>query len=295
MLASAVFKRALKKKGFAESQPSEIDGLYHVEACDWDAEAFLIVLRIIHHRNRQVDRKISLEMLAKIAVLVDYYEFGEELDMFKKLWIEELQKPDMFMPTTYSRDLILWVWVAYVFGLEELFSEGMVVTIMQSTGPMRTLGLPIPAGVSGKFSAKASEQSILTRIIDMIDLKRDQSIEWVIDTLHTRLEQYGSFEYVCSADLQQSFECGCFLLGALRKQMDRLGLLAPQPRKPFPHLSFQEVCNKVSTIRSPSWYASRNRNRHPCDLNVKTIIEGALPAVFELTLGIFDALKMNSR
>ncbi|KAI4696662.1 uncharacterized protein J4E88_000840 [Alternaria novae-zelandiae] len=82
MLASSTFKRMLAQDGFAESVRNEADGLYHIAASDWDPEAFLIVLRIIHGRNKQVPRDISLEMMAKIAVLEDYYNFGESLCLF---------------------------------------------------------------------------------------------------------------------------------------------------------------------------------------------------------------------
>ncbi|KAI4629194.1 uncharacterized protein J4E87_003456 [Alternaria ethzedia] len=85
MLASSTFKRMLAQDGFAESVRNEVDGLYHIMAHDWDPEAFLIVLRIIHGRNKQVPREITLEMLAKIAVLEDYYDFGEALDVFTEM------------------------------------------------------------------------------------------------------------------------------------------------------------------------------------------------------------------
>jgi hypothetical protein len=77
MLASPWFSRALKKEGWSESDQNEKDGLIHISASDWDAEAFLILLNVLHLRNRSVPDKVSLDMLAKIAVLVDYYECDE--------------------------------------------------------------------------------------------------------------------------------------------------------------------------------------------------------------------------
>ena len=43
----------------------ENDGLYHVPAEDWDSEALLYVLQILHLRNGQVPRTIPLEMLVR--------------------------------------------------------------------------------------------------------------------------------------------------------------------------------------------------------------------------------------
>jgi hypothetical protein len=147
MLASPVFKRTLSRNGFAESFPSEIDGLYHIEAHDWDPEAFLIVLRVVHGRNKKVPREVTLEMLAKIAVLEDYYTFGETLDVFTEVWIQGLIKAPI--PTLYCRDLVLWIWVAWVFDIEQQFVEATRTAIKQSTESLRTLDLPIPATVSG--------------------------------------------------------------------------------------------------------------------------------------------------
>jgi hypothetical protein len=149
MLASPVFKRALNKNGFAESVRNEIDGFFHIDASDWDPEALLIVLRILHGRNKQVPRKASLDMLAKIAILEDYYTFGESLDVFTEIWVQELIK--VSIPTVYCRDLVLWIWVAWLFDKDQQFKEATTTAIKQSTESLRTLGLPIPAILSGTF------------------------------------------------------------------------------------------------------------------------------------------------
>jgi len=147
MLASSTFKRMLAQDGFAESVRNEFDGLYHIMAHDWDPEAFLIVLRIIHGRNKQVPREVTLEMLAKIAVLEDYYDFGEALDVFTEVWVQSLTKTSI--PKTYCRDLVLWVWVAWVFDIEQQFTQATDIVIRESTESLQTLDLPIPTRVSG--------------------------------------------------------------------------------------------------------------------------------------------------
>jgi hypothetical protein len=147
MLSSPIFKRMLTQNGFAESVRNELDGLFHIPALYWDAEAFLIVLQIVHGRNKQVPREVTLEMLAKIAVLEDYYYFGEALDVFTEVWIQKLVMSPI--PTVYDRDLVLWIWIAWVFDIEEQFKEATFTAIMQSTESLRTLDLPIPTIVSG--------------------------------------------------------------------------------------------------------------------------------------------------
>ncbi|KAI4950459.1 hypothetical protein J4E91_004342 [Alternaria rosae] len=146
ILASVAFKRMLAQNGFAESVRNEADGLYHITAHDWDAEAFLIVLRIVHGRNKLIPREVRLEMLAKIAVLEDYYNFGEALDLFTEVWIRELTNRPI--PQTHCRDLVLWVWVAWVFDVEQQFTNVTATSMRQITESFRTLDLPIPAIVS---------------------------------------------------------------------------------------------------------------------------------------------------
>jgi hypothetical protein len=47
----------------------------------WDIEALLILLHIIYGRYYQTPRKITLEMLMKVAVLADYYDCREALNI----------------------------------------------------------------------------------------------------------------------------------------------------------------------------------------------------------------------
>ncbi|CAN9440362.1 unnamed protein product [Alternaria alternata] len=117
-----------------------------LQASDWDPEAFLIVLQILHGRNKQVPRKVSLDMLAKIAILEDYYTFGESLDVFTEMWVQELMK--VSVPKVYCRDLVLWIWVAWLFDKDQQFKQATTVAIKQSTEALRTLHLPIPAILS---------------------------------------------------------------------------------------------------------------------------------------------------
>jgi hypothetical protein len=150
MLASPWFKRAMTKEGWSESSRSQEDGLFHVRADDWDAEAFLILLNIIHLRNKKVPRTISLVQLAKIAVLVDYYECEEVMEMFLDVWSEPL-KASAPIPLGYCRDLVLWIFVSWTFGLGDSFEQATAVAIDRSKKTLSTLDLPIPAKVLGKL------------------------------------------------------------------------------------------------------------------------------------------------
>lgn len=53
-------------------------------------------------------------MLAKVAVLADYYECKEAVNILADTWIKALEDN---VPTTYSRDLFLWLWISWFFQL----------------------------------------------------------------------------------------------------------------------------------------------------------------------------------
>jgi hypothetical protein len=124
------------------------DRLFHLSAQDWDEEAFVILMDVSHLRNNRVPRVITLEMLAKFAVLADYYECSESVDLFVNIWLADLRVRTP-IPTTYCRDLILWLWISWIFKLPELFKQVTAVAIVQSPEPFRNLGLPIPAWIIG--------------------------------------------------------------------------------------------------------------------------------------------------
>lgn len=128
-------------------QKRESDGYFHISVEDWDSEALLAILNIIHLRNRQVPHEVSLEMLSKLAVIVDYFEFHEAVEVFSKTWIADLQGS---LPTSYCRDLILWMWISHVFHEEDILKTVICTAVRHSLGWMEDLGLPIPEHIISK-------------------------------------------------------------------------------------------------------------------------------------------------
>ncbi|KAM0208200.1 hypothetical protein ACHAPA_007147 [Fusarium lateritium] len=113
---------------------------------DWDSEAFLMLMNILHHKTQKVPRTITLETLTKIATLVDYYDCHEAINIWVEKWISNLSLPE---PNYYSRDLLMRLTVARVFPDNKAFSALTKVAIQRSRGPIHTLGLPIPQQIIG--------------------------------------------------------------------------------------------------------------------------------------------------
>jgi hypothetical protein len=65
---------------------------------------------------------LSLEMMAKASVLVDYYMCEEAMKVYTDKWAQELS--DRYsIPREYCRNLMMWICIASVFGLREILAQ----------------------------------------------------------------------------------------------------------------------------------------------------------------------------
>lgn len=146
IFASPVFKRILTG-GWKESISYLQKGSVEITADSWDIEAFLVVLHAIHGKYKDIPRKLTIEMLAKVAVIADYYECKESLYLITGIWLNNLEEG---IPTTYSRDLILWLWVSWFFQFPSQFKESTSTVISCSENVINGWELPISDKVIGK-------------------------------------------------------------------------------------------------------------------------------------------------
>lgn len=146
-VASKTFEKALSGE-WVESMRKD-DGRYHIVVEDWDEEALLILLNVLHAKYDEVPRTVDLELLAKLVTVIDYYQCREATALITEKWLgDALAKsgPSNF----FARPLILWLYVAVVFrhsGIFELATKHIVE--LGVDGSLRNLGLPIPQVVSG--------------------------------------------------------------------------------------------------------------------------------------------------
>lgn len=137
---------------------------------DWDEDALLTVLNIIHLRNKHVPGAISLEHLAMVGVIDDYYEFGEAIEMFTALWLQNIRR--QCIPSEYCRELILWIWVPFVFDMPAGFEKATLAAVYFATEAVQVLGLPIPKTVAGKLFPTA----VGTRLISSVQIKSTEGV-----------------------------------------------------------------------------------------------------------------------
>lgn len=145
--ASPVFKKLLTGS-WKESVTFLQKGSVEITTESWDIEAFLILLRIMHCQFNQLPRKLTVEMLAKVAVIADYYDCKDVTRFFANVWVDASEEK---FPTTYCRDLILWLWISWAFQYEKRFKMITSTAMSHSNGVISSLGLPIPDRVIGKL------------------------------------------------------------------------------------------------------------------------------------------------
>lgn len=131
MLASPVFKAMLQHNTFKEGRKLRAARKVEVPLPDDDPTPFRIILDIIHGRNRQVPRKVDLETLTSISIVVDKYQMAEAVESLSDGWIEALREG---LPTKYETEkeapvgapvgaqiVHRWLGISWVFGKDQEF------------------------------------------------------------------------------------------------------------------------------------------------------------------------------
>jgi hypothetical protein len=98
---------------------------------------------------------VTLETLAKIATLVDYYECGEAVESFTETWLAAVRRTTA-IPTLYCRELVLWVWISWMFDMADWFKEATAVFIKAGSTDFHSYEIPLPTKVSSKFKLKCA-------------------------------------------------------------------------------------------------------------------------------------------
>ncbi|KAF5227549.1 hypothetical protein FANTH_14742 [Fusarium anthophilum] len=216
---------------YRETQKSKVDGFYHWPIQPlFDSEAVKIVMKIIHAQTQDLPDEVTLEMIVSIAEVVDDLQCHEALSFFVKAWIGRLFWP---IPISMCDEVVQWIFIASVFGLDEKFKEATRVAVMHSTGPIDSLGLPMRPD-----------------ILDKIEQKRQETLEELTDQLH------GVLDNLCSGRACHVFACRSMMLGALTQDMHKKGLGSPRPARPFNNMSLFSTLETVRQLESPMLYLS---------------------------------------
>ncbi|KAF2233973.1 hypothetical protein EV356DRAFT_502906 [Viridothelium virens] len=89
-LASSHYSHMLEGK-CNEADTIRNNGAVEVKVEDVDADALVILMYIIEGKTRDVPKEVTLEMLAKMAVIVFLYRRHGTVEVFTDMWIAHLR------------------------------------------------------------------------------------------------------------------------------------------------------------------------------------------------------------
>ncbi|KAF5622109.1 uncharacterized protein FTJAE_11076 [Fusarium tjaetaba] len=210
-LASSVFKKMLTGP-FAEGK-ADVSGFRLIKTSDWDPEAFKITLTIIHGYNRDVPRSLSLEMLVKVAMIINYYDCLESVEPYTDIWLEALRSE---LPTVYGRECILCLFISWAFAKPVGFQNMTELALRHSQKLIEVEDFPIPA-----------------KILEAIDIARQSALAEIFSAIYELLDRLQE-EQECS------FECSSMLLGILTRELSKHEILHPRNAPPFNGFSIEE-------------------------------------------------------
>ncbi|KAL5330950.1 hypothetical protein ACEPPN_000477 [Leptodophora sp. 'Broadleaf-Isolate-01'] len=121
ILASATFRVSLSSDGFPEGRRLRTEGNAVISLADEDPDAMVILLHIIHGLTRKVPRQVSLEMLSKLAFLVNHRQMHEVVEPFSDSWIENLKRDSL--PSSYTPEVLSWLFIFWMFRKEDNFRK----------------------------------------------------------------------------------------------------------------------------------------------------------------------------
>ena len=164
MLASPVFKAMLAPEHFREGLVRNAAGQMEVDLPDDDQAVMIIVLNIIHSRNRIIPKHVDLEVLTKLTILVDKYQIVESVEFFAHTWIDHVltktELPNRFPKgdeLDYPQSIQTWIAISWLFRREKEFSKiTKAAIICGSTILVNELDirLPIPGKIIGRHIYK---------------------------------------------------------------------------------------------------------------------------------------------
>jgi len=168
-LASSYF-RAMLTGNFKEAQQLKETKEVTVELpATFDSQALLVVLNIIHSFHSKVPRLIQFEQLLSVAIIVDYIDCYEAVQVYVEIWLaslrkelqqgtnieidddESMQREELEQGTNMEIDKIMqWICVAWVFKDSKSFFSSTKSVMFTAVTRIDAFGLPIPDFVLSK-------------------------------------------------------------------------------------------------------------------------------------------------
>ncbi|KAG4259292.1 hypothetical protein FPRO03_12968 [Fusarium proliferatum] len=222
-LFSSAFKEALKQD----------DGLYHWNFGDvFDVQAFEVVLKIIHGKTRRVPQRAKLNLLSKIASIVDDLECYDALSFCTETWLSSYGGPFYTLPQRMDKKLAQLILVSFVFANKQIFRDSTKRAARYTCEGMPTFDLPIRADIPRR-----------------IEESRIEVLQYLVDGLYKVHDDLLQRKLGCSEG------CRALLLGSFLQVMTAAGLY-PRPESPFYSLRLDSIISSLRDIQPSIYYSS---------------------------------------
>ncbi|KAH7389461.1 hypothetical protein DE146DRAFT_758770 [Phaeosphaeria sp. MPI-PUGE-AT-0046c] len=242
--ASQYFRHMLSGR-FSETIVNAEDGKYHIGTQGFNPKAMEHIMNVIHIRTRNIPKKVGLEMLADIAVLVDYYDMRETVSFHAETWAKAVARKKF--PATYCRELVLRTFVAKTFDDKKNFRRGAEIIIRNSIGPIEDLGVP--------------------GLDDLLEEVRQSILQVLIDRIKQIPQELEDGKCGCS------IACRIMLLGTFTSVTRRWSIAGQKIdtiKRPYHGVGFESFREQVlSLIYPPIWY--HRTPSHMADLDLCTL------------------------
>lgn len=216
--ANALWRSSKETKATTESAaapatPEKPDGRVHLVLEGVDADAVVAVLNIVHGRagKGRVPKTVTLEALARIAVVVDQFKLQDAVEAHAERWLEALHG-EASLETASARDLLLWAYVAYVFENAAVFEAATRLLAPQLAGPLPALAnLPLRPVIAHDLDVQ--RQAVVAQALDVV---------------------YGAVDALVTIedDEDDTYNTDAFYLGSLLRALRRHGAYSAVPPPP---------------------------------------------------------------
>ncbi|KAL6909050.1 hypothetical protein GGI43DRAFT_166914 [Trichoderma evansii] len=233
--------RGLMARNWKEANPSQ-DFAYTVTAEDWDEAALLMVMNIIHCQTSEISQNVDSEMVAKIAVIIDYYQCRKAVSFYVETWMKNFDVKEI-SSCGYGRKLLLRLFISHFFLNADDFHRSTQIIIRESRGPIHSLGL------------------LPQNIIDALEDERKRQVSGIITGLHRIIEQPQEEPQEDSETCSSESSSGS--IDVLVNAMKAMNLYEPRPAPPFTGYSFAAIEKGLfKTQRPKDEPASRSKRKH---------------------------------
>ncbi|KAF4956616.1 hypothetical protein FGADI_3768 [Fusarium gaditjirri] len=231
----------------------------------WNPDALLLVLNVIHGMNDEFPLVTSVEFLAEVAAVTDYYQCQRGMQLAAEVWRQTMYG----LPLRYGKRCVLWLSIAWCFGWKDVFFRLAHFFIQHSEGLylIKSNALPVIA------------------ILEILDAKRQECITRVITRLTELAEQLLDGRAGCG------HRCSSMLLGSLLRERQDLSLLDPELPSPYTGYSFYEYTKKIASFRVMDWgYIGWEQSATAHNCTIMTLMEPLLKSI-DADIKDFDISK----